>query len=109
MLCIPCTIEAGADFWIITVPANAVENATERLSELRSGTRKRVVFLDRKTELTLTADTVTYNGRCVSITQNWLECLEMLFTGDIRPGISHLDWAFSDRLGDIDITVMIAP
>ena len=113
MFFVPCTIcvlrDHEEDCWVISVPAYAVETAAGRLAELHSGVRKRIVFLDQKTEFVLTADTVTYHGRCVPITQNWLECLEKLFTGDIRPGISHLDWEFPDRLGNINITVMIAP
>lgn len=102
---IPCTIEIGHNFRIITVPVDAVGNAAGQISGLLTGTRKKIVFLDGKTEFVVTAGTAACNGRCVSITKNWLECLERLFTGDIRPGISHLDWEFSDQ--HIDITVRI--
>ena len=108
---IPCTIETlrtgTEDFWIIKVPADAVGTAASLLSELLSNTRRRIVFLDRKTEFTLTAESAAYCGRSISVTKNWLECLARLFSNDIHPGISHLDWDFSDRHGNIGITVFI--
>ena len=108
---IPCTIEmlhtAEEDSWIITVPVHALDDAARLFSELLSGIRKRIVFLDRKTEFTITRDTAAYNGRSVNITGAYLECLEKLFSADIRPGISHLDWDFSDTSGNICITVRI--
>ena len=111
MKTVPCTIETGTsqgeDFWIITVPAAAVDTAAALLSELLSGTRKRMVFLDRKREFTLTADTAACNGRSIPVTGNFLECLEKLFSTDIRPGISHLDWEVPNQ--HICITVMIVP
>ena len=110
---IPCTIETGSsrgeDFWIINVPSQAVNDAARLFSELLSGIRKRIVFQDRKTEFTLTGDTAAYDGRSVNITGAYLECLEKLFSADIRPGISHLDWDFSDTNGNLCITVRITP
>ena len=110
---IPCTIEMlrtdEEDFWIITVPVHAVDDAARLFSELLSGTRKRIVFQDRKREFTLTGDTAAYDGRSISITGAYLECLEKLFSADIRPGISHLDWDFSDTNGNLCITVRITP
>lgn len=102
---VSCTIETGDDFWVVSVPADAVENAGARLSELLSGTRRRIVFLDRKTEFTITTESAVCNGRCVPITKDWLECLEKLFTRDIRPGISHLDWEFSNQHMDIAVFI----
>ena len=108
---IPCTIETlsdhGEDCWIIHVPAADANDAAALFSQLLSGIRKRVVFQDRKTEFTLTSDTAAYNGRSVNITGAYLECLEKLFSADIRPGISHLDWDFSDTSGNTCITVRI--
>ena len=108
---VPCTIEmlhtAKEDFWIITVPVHALDDAARLFSELLSGIRKRIVFLDRKTECTLTAESVTCCGRSIPITKNFLECLKKLFYPDIRPSISHLDWDFSDRHGNIGISVFI--
>ena len=98
---------AEEDSWIITVSIQAANDAARLFSELLSGIRKRIVFQDRKTECTLTGDTAAYNGRSVSITGAYLECLEKLFSADIRPGISHLDWDFSDTSGNICITVRI--
>ena len=108
---IPCTIRTSRceseDIWIVSVPFNAVENASERFTELLSGSRKKIVFLDCKTEFIITAGSATRNGRCVPITKDWLECLKQLFSDNIRPGISHLDWDFSDRYGNVGITVFV--
>ncbi|MBQ2920034.1 MAG: hypothetical protein IJE58_02525 [Oscillospiraceae bacterium] len=110
---IPCTIETlsdhGDDCRIIHVPAADANDAAALFSQLLSGIRKRIVFQDRKTEFTLTSDTAAYNGRSVNITGAYLECLEKLFSADIRPGISHLDWDFSDTNGNLCITVRITP
>ncbi len=110
---IPCTIETfsdhGEDFWVIHVPASAAKDAAARFSELLSGTRKRIVFLDRKTEFILTTDTATYNGRSVLVTRDFPECLEKFFSREIRPGIDHIDWDLSDKHGNIGITVRIVP
>ncbi len=111
MKTIPCIIETGIspgeDFWIITVPIQAANDAAQLLSELLSGIRKRIVLQDRKTEFTLTSDTAAYNERSVSVTSDYLECLEKLFSADIHPGISHLDWDFSDKHGNLCICVFI--
>ena len=104
---IPCTIETAGDYWCVIVPVDAVENASSLFGELLAGDRKRVVFLDRKTELTLTADSATCNGRRISITRDFLECIYKLFSQDIRPGISHIDCDFPDKHGDFGITVFI--
>ena len=105
---IPCTMETGTsqgeDFWIIRVPADAVETAASLLSELLSGTRKRIVFLDRKTEFILTADTAAHNGRSVPITKDFLEYLDKLFS--VRR-TNHIDYDFSDCHGDVTITVFV--
>ena len=112
MLFIPCTIHTHRDrfqdFWIISVPADAVKNASELLAKLLSGQRRKVVFLDHKTGFTLTTDTAAYNGRIISIAGgDFLKCLKKLFSHDIHHGINHIDWEFSDKHGDIDITVQI--
>ena len=107
MKTIPSTIQTfsnhGEDFWKIDIPAQAAE----QLSELLSSIRKRIVFQDRKTEFTLTTDTAAYNGQSISVTSDFLECLEKLFSTDIRPGRSHLDYDFSDKHSNICITLCI--
>ena len=111
MKAIPCTIETLPahiqDCWIISVPADALETASSLFEELLAGGRKRVVFLDRKTELTITADAAACNGRQVSITRHFLECVQRLFLQDIRPGISHVDYDFHDKHSEFGITVFI--
>ena len=108
---IPCAIETLSahreDCWIISVPAEAIKNASSLFDELLAGDRKRVVFLDRKTELILTADSATCNGRRISITRDFLECVQRLFSQDIRPDFSHIDYDFPDKHGDFGITVFI--
>ena len=111
MKTIPCTIEIlsahSEDCWIITVPTAVVDTAAAVISELLSGIRTRMVFLDRKREFALTADTAACNGRSIPVTGTFLECLEKLFSVNIRPGISHLDWEFSDQYGGLDLTIRI--
>ena len=108
---IPCTIQSfrckSEDTWIISVPFDAVKNASERFTELLSGTRRNIVFLDSKTEFTITADSAICSGRRIPITKDFLECLKKLFSSDIQPGKSHLDYDFSDRCGDVTITVLV--
>ena len=104
---IPCTIETVGDDWCVIVPADAVKNASSLFGELLAGGRKRVVFLDQKTELSITTDSATYSGRQISITGDFLECVQRLFSQDIRPGISHIDYDFSDKHGDFGITIFI--
>ena len=111
MKAIPCTIETHPahiqDCWIISVPADAVKNASSLFDELLAGARKRVVFLDRKTELSITRDSAACNGRQIPITGDFLECVQRLFSQDIRPGISHIDYDFPDKHGDFGITIFI--
>ena len=104
---LPCTIEIAGDYWCVIVPADAVETASSLFEELLADGRKRVVFLDRKTELTITADSAACSGRQISITRDFLECVQRLFSQDIRPGISHIDYDFHDKHGDFGITVFI--
>ena len=104
---IPCTIETVGDDWCVIVPADAVKNASALFGELLAGGRKRVVFLDRKTELSMTRDSAACNGRQLSITGDFLECVQRLFSQDIRPGISHIDSDFPDKHGDFGITIFI--
>ena len=104
---IPCTIETAGDDWCIIVPADAVKNASSLFDELLAGGRKRVVFLDHKTEMSITTDYAAYNGRLVSITRDYLECVQRLFSQDIRPGISHIDYDFPDKHSEFGITVFI--
>ena len=104
---IPCTIETVGDDWCVIVPADAVKNASSLFGELLAGDRKRVVFLDQKTELSITTDSATYSGRQISITGDFLECVQRLFSQDIRPGISHIDYDFPDKHGDFGITIFI--
>ncbi len=104
---IPCTIETSGDDWCVIVPADAVETASALFDELLSGDRKRVAFLDHKTELTLTTDYAACNGRRISITRDFLEYVQRLFSQDIRPGFSHIDYDFPDKHGDFGITVFI--
>ena len=108
MRTIPCTIEVhrdhSADCWVIQVPEYSLKDAAEWFSELLSGSRKRVVFLDHKTDFTVTADSATFNNRQVPITRTWLECLEKLFSARHT---NHIDYDFSDRHGDVTITVFV--
>ena len=104
---IPCTIETAGDDWCVIVPADAVKNASSLFDELLADSRKRVIFLDRKTELSITTDYAACNGRQISITRDFLECVQRLFSQDIRPGISHIDYDFPDKHGDFGITVFI--
>ena len=104
---IPCTIETVGDDWCVIVPADAVKNAASLFGELLARDRKRVVFLDRKTELSITRDSATCNGRQISITGDFLECVQRLFSQDIRPGISHIDYDFPDKHSEFGITVFI--
>ena len=102
-----CTIEIAGDFWCISVPADAVETASSLFEELLADGRKRVAFLDHKTELTLTTDYAACNGRRIPITKDFLECVQRLFSQDIRPGISHIDYDFPDKHGDFGIAIFI--
>ena len=104
---IPCTIETVGDDWCVIVPADAVKNAASLFGELLAADRKRVVFLDRKTELSITRDSAICNGRQIPITGDFLECVQRLFSQDIRPGISHIDYDFPDKHGDFGITIFI--
>ena len=104
---IPCTIETVGDDWCVIVPADAVKNSSSLFGELLAGGRKRVVFLDQKTELSITRDSAACNGRQISITRDFLECVQKLFSQDIRPGFSHIDYDFPDKHGDFGITVFI--
>ncbi len=108
---ISCTIQRlhadSEDCWILSVPVDAAKNAAAEITGLLSGRRNRVVFSDRKTDFILTIDSVTLNGRRVSITKDWLECIEKLFSSPCRPGHSHIDEDFSDKHSDVCITVFV--
>ena len=107
---IPCTIrllrEPAEQTWAITVPAAVVDTAAGLISELLNGTRKRLVFLDQKSEFAVTADFAAYNGRQIPISRDFLECLEHLFSARET---DHIDYEFSHKSGIITITVRIAP
>lgn len=108
MRSIPCSIDTihtpQVDCWIISVPTNAVGNATADFSDLLADKRKKIVFSDRKTDFIVTSDSAAYDGRRISVTKDWLECLERLFSD---PHSCHIDYDFSDKHGDVSITVRI--
>lgn len=108
---ITCTIrtfsKGGEDCWIISVPADSAKAAAVEMAGLLSGSVNKVVFSDRKNDFVVTADSVTCNNRRIRITRIWLQCIEKLFTHNIHPGCSHIDYDFSDKSGDISITVRI--
>lgn len=108
---IPCTIQNrschGENCWVLSVPVDAVKNAAAEMTRLISGKTKRIVFSDRKTEFVITTESVTFSGRRISITKDWLECIEKLFSSPCRPGYSHIDEDFSDKHGDVCITVFV--
>ena len=108
---IPCTIrflrEPAEQTWAITVPAAVVDTAAGLISELLNGTRKRLVFLDQKSEFAVTADFAAYNGHQIPISRDFLECLEKLFSTPFRPGINHIDFECSDNQGNVNISIFI--
>ena len=108
---IPCTIETlsapGENCWIISVPADVVKNAAALFAELLADDRKQIVFLDRKTELTITRNSAACNEKRICITSDFLECIQNLFSQNVRPGISHIDYDFPGKHGDFGITVFI--
>lgn len=108
MRSIPCSIDIirtpQEDCWIISVPASTAVCTAAEFSGLLGGKRKKIVFSDRKTDFIVTSDSAAYDGRRISVTKDWLECLERLFS---NPQSSHIDYDFSDKHGDVSITVRI--
>ena len=108
MRSIPCTIHTirthREECWILSVPSGSAGNGAASLADLMAGKQKQIILSDRKTDFLVTSGFISFGGRQIAITKNWLECVHRLFSD---AHTDHIDFDFSDRNGDVSITVRI--
>lgn len=109
---IPCTIQTiscrGEDCWEISVPCDYASEAALEFAALHLGRAEKIVFSDKTDLFTIRADAVSLGLRTISVTPCWLEAVWCLFLDIHRNGWSdtaHIDQDFSDRNGNLSITV----
>ena len=111
---IPCIIETlhtdTENYWHITVSAKYCADAAVDFSALHLGRSEQMVFADKDQRFTICPNSVTLGQRTVAVDESWLEAVWCLFLDTYRNGwtnTAHIDQDFSDRNGDLCITIAI--
>ena len=109
---IPCSIDTihttAEDFWEISVPSVYASEAALEFAALHLRRTKKIVFSDKTNCFTIFSDAVALGNRTVSVGQCWLDAVWCLFLDTHRNGWSHtahIDQDFSDRSGNLTITI----
>ena len=115
MRVIPCVMEViqteAEDFWEITVPGEYASEAALEFAALNLGRAEKIVFADKTECFTVHSDSVTLGKRTVAVDKDWLESVWCLFLDTHRSGwvsTAHIDQDFSDKNGDLCITIRLA-